>query len=166
MIFSNPRKTLGPNTQKWLGVRYAALLLFALNSCGEQETKESLMIIKPSSPQVEDFTLPSARFTSPHSITVTVETRKTYQWYCAQCHGVEGKGNGINSKHVTVPPRNHTKPDYLETRSDQELFDAIRLGGLQVGRAPCMPAWGRTLDEEMMWSLVHYIRELCNCEAV
>ena len=97
---------------------------------------------------------------------ITEKTRETYQWYCAQCHGVKGKGNGINSPHVTVPPRNHTKADYLETRSDQELFEAISKGGLKIGRAPCMPSWGATFDEETIWSLVRYIRELCKCEAV
>ena len=97
---------------------------------------------------------------------VTEKTRSTYQWYCAQCHGIEGKGDGINSHHVTVPPRNHTKADYLETRSDQELFDAISKGGLEVGRAPCMPAWGETLDKQTIWSLVRYIRQLCKCKAI
>ncbi|MFQ5450817.1 MAG: c-type cytochrome [Nitrospinaceae bacterium] len=97
---------------------------------------------------------------------VTGATRKTYQWYCAQCHGSMGHGDGINAKSLTVPPRNHTKTDYLETRTDQQLFDAIKLGGLAVGRAPCMPAWGHTLDDDTIGSLVRYIRELCDCEAL
>ena len=66
---------------------------------------------------------------------------------------------------MTVPPLDHTKSDYLETRSDQELFDSIKFGGLAMGRAPCMPAWEHTLDEPMIESLVRYIRELCQCEA-
>jgi cytochrome c oxidase cbb3-type subunit 3 len=65
-----------------------------------------------------------------------------------------------------VPPRDHTKGDYLETRSDQQLFDAIKLGGLAVGRAPCMPAWEHTFENETIRSLVNYIRELCDCKAL
>ena len=107
--------------------------------------------------------------TSPSSVpkksAVTAETREVYQWYCTQCHGLEGKGDGINAKLLTVPPRDHTKADYLETRTDKQLFSAIQLGGLAVGRAPCMPSWGDTLDEKMIHSLVRYIRELCNCDA-
>ncbi|MFQ5444531.1 MAG: c-type cytochrome [Nitrospinales bacterium] len=91
--------------------------------------------------------------------------RRTYQWYCAQCHGETGHGDGINAKFLTVPPRNHTKADYLETRTDQQLFDTIKFGGLAMGRAPCMPAWGNTLDDDTIHALMRYIRELCQCEA-
>jgi len=96
---------------------------------------------------------------------VTRQTRDTYQFYCAQCHGLKGKGDGINARFLTVPPRDHTKTDYLETRSDAQLFDAIKLGGLAVGRAPCMPAWGHTFNDDTIRSLVRHIRELCHCEA-
>jgi cytochrome c oxidase cbb3-type subunit III len=102
----------------------------------------------------------------PDSVQVTENTRKTYQWYCTQCHGINGKGNGVNARFLTVPPRNHTKAQYLETRTDEQLFSAIKFGGLSVGRAPCMPAWGQTLNDETIHSLVQYIRELCHCEAL
>lgn len=95
---------------------------------------------------------------------VTAEIRETYQWYCAQCHGIKGKGNGINAPHTAVPPRDHTKAAYLETRSDEQLFHVIKFGGLAGGRAPCMPRWGHTLGDDTIHSLVNYIRELCNCE--
>ncbi len=108
--------------------------------------------------------VPEPKAESPAPVQVSQETRETYQWYCAQCHGLEGKGNGINAQFLTVPPRDHTKSEYIETRSDDELFDAIKLGGHAVGRAPCMPAWGHTLDDERIMSLVRYIRELCQCE--
>ncbi|MBT6602360.1 MAG: cytochrome c [Nitrospina sp.] len=98
--------------------------------------------------------------------SVTEKTRQVYRRYCAQCHGVKGHGDGINAPYLVVPPRDHTKSDYLETRSDQQLFDAIKLGGLAVGRAPCMPAWEHTFESETIRSLVNYIRELCNCKAL
>ena len=96
---------------------------------------------------------------------VTEKTRQVYQRYCAQCHGEEGHGDGINAPYLVVPPRDHTKADYIETRSDQQLFDAIKFGGLAIGRAPCMPAWGHTFEDKMVYSLVSYIRELCECKA-
>ena len=98
--------------------------------------------------------------------SVTEETRLLYQRYCAQCHGVNGHGDGINAPYLVVPPRDHSKGDYLETRSDQQLFDAIKLGGLAVGRAPCMPAWEHTFEDKTVHSLVNYIRELCDCKAL
>ena len=99
-------------------------------------------------------------------ISVTDGTRQLYRRYCAQCHGLKGHGDGINAPYLVVPPRDHTKGDYLETRSDQQLFDAIKLGGLAVGRAPCMPAWEHTFENETIRSLVNYIRELCDCKAL
>ena len=98
--------------------------------------------------------------------SVTEKTRQVYGRYCAQCHGVKGHGDGINAPYLVVPPRDHTKGDYLETRLDQQLFDAIKLGGLAVGRAPCMPAWEHTFENETIRSLVNYIRELCDCKAL
>ena len=98
--------------------------------------------------------------------SVTEKTRQVYRQYCTQCHGVKGHGDGINAPYLVVPPRDHTKGDYLETRSDQQLFDAIKLGGLAVGRAPCMPAWEHTFENETIRSLVNYIRELCDCKAL
>ncbi|MGV7220888.1 MAG: c-type cytochrome [Nitrospinales bacterium] len=139
-------------------------LLLILSACGSDEEKtDSPTASKPiiENPQPSAVVTP----TKEKKILVTQKTKDTYQWYCAQCHGVKGKGNGINSTFLTVPPRDHTKADYLETRTDEQLFNAIKLGGVAVGRAPCMPAWGHTLDEEMISSLVRYIRELCQCEA-
>lgn len=139
----------------------AIFVIFTFCACGQSQKEE-----RTPSPPMTKAPQESIVEEKPVSHPVTENTRKTYQWYCAQCHGVKGKGNGINSPHVTVPPRNHTKADYLETRSDQELFDAISKGGLKIGRAPCMPSWGATFDKETIWSLVRYIRELCNCEAI
>ncbi len=144
---------------------YGILLLATmLSGCGEKQNS------KPSTSKpplhVEKKSLQFNQEVVPNPIIVTVKTRKTYQWYCAQCHGIEGKGDGINSKFLTVPPRNHTKAEYLETRTDKQLFEAIKFGGLSVGRAPCMPAWGHTIEEKTIHQLVRYIRELCQCEAL
>lgn len=136
-------------------------LALLLSSCGDN-TKET--VTSPPAPKttpVPETSPPPA----PKISQVTAQTREVYQWYCTQCHGLKGKGDGVNAKLLTVPPRDHTKADYLATRTDQQLFDAIKLGGLAVGRAPCMPSWGHTLDEKTIHSLVRYIRELCECEA-
>ena len=135
------------------------ILMGILTGCGQDSAEE-----KPS--PSSSASAPSAPSSAPRAHPVTQETRDTYQFYCAQCHGTDGHGGGINAPHLTVPPRDHTKADYLETRTDEHLFTAIQQGGLSVGRAPCMPGWGHTLDENTMRSLVSYIRELCQCEAL
>ena len=140
----------------------AGMILWALSAgCGPDSTEE-----KPAPPRAESAATAPAVSPTAHAYPVTARTRETYQFYCAQCHGAGGHGNGINAPYLTVPPRDHTKADYLETRSDAHLFTAIQKGGLAVGRAPCMPSWEHTLDEDTMHSLVSYIRELCRCEAL
>lgn len=141
------------------------LLTTLVAACGQSEEQASPVVKPPTQQEVRE-TVPPVPVPQPRVAQVTEATRQTYQWYCTQCHGVEGKGNGINAKFLTVPPRNHTKAEYLETRTDEQLFEAIKFGGLSMGRAPCMPAWGHTLDEDAIHSLVQYIRELCQCEAL
>ena len=141
-----------------------ALLTILVTACGQSE--QATPAAKPPTQQeVGEAREVTPQPPQPKIVPVTEDTRQTYQWYCSQCHGVKGKGDGINAKFLTVPPRNHTKAVYLETRTDEQLFEAIKFGGLSVGRAPCMPAWGHTLTEETIHSLVRYIRELCHCEA-
>ena len=150
---------------KNLLARITTLAVLAwLTGCGQSHEKQAAAPLKPPLQQEVEEVRPQSPQQEP--VRVTENTRKTYRWYCAQCHGIEGKGNGINAKLLTVPPRNHTKGEYLETRTDEQLFEAIKFGGLSVGRAPCMPAWGHTLDEGTIHSLVRYIRELCQCEAL
>ncbi len=142
----------------------AVSFLLLVSACGGEKQEKDRQTA--SRLEVESPMPPVADKPALTEITgVTQETRDTYQWYCAQCHGLKGKGDGINAAFLTVPPRDHTKADYLETRTDEQLFNAIKLGGVAVGRAPCMPAWRHTLDEQAMRSLVNYIRELCQCEA-
>ena len=142
-------------------IQISMLLVFVvLSGCNSEPTPHQVKASKADVIVQKDFQ-PVADASS-----VTEETRQVYQRYCAQCHGVKGHGDGINAPYLVVPPRDHTKGDYLETRSDQQLFDVIKLGGLAVGRAPCMPAWGYTFENKMNHSLVSYIRELCDCKAL
>lgn len=142
------------------------LLLVGISfSCGDKkDTHQSAETpeVSASEPVQQSMAPEPSPIAKAHPVTAT--TRETYQWYCAQCHGVKGKGNGINAPHTAVPPRDHTKAPYLETRSDEQLFHVIKFGGLAGGRAPCMPRWGHTLDDDTIHSLVNYIRELCGCE--
>ena len=142
-------------------IQISMLLVFVIFSgCSSEPKSHQAQVQKTDTIVQKDFQ-PVMDVSS-----VTEKTRQVYRRYCAQCHGVKGHGDGINAQYLVVPPRDHTKGDYLETRSDQQLFDAIKLGGLAVGRAPCMPAWEHTFENEMIRSLVNYIRELCDCKAL
>lgn len=86
-----------------------------------------------------------------------------YKTYCWQCHGMDGKGNGVNVRDMSVQPRDHTDAKSMSTRSDEELFKVIKEGGLVLNKSVQMPPWADTLSDEEIRSLVAHMRKLCNC---
>ena len=87
-----------------------------------------------------------------------------FKFYCAQCHGLEGKGNGPNvGKEFPVDPRNFTKADEMQKLSDADIKNVVMDGGPSASKSPMMPPWGKTLTEEEVDALVKYLRKLCNC---
>ena len=153
------KTTLMKSLRKTMQVTLLVVFVFFLG-CDSKSTDQQVKVPKKEAIDISGFQ------SIENVSSVTEETRQVYQRYCAQCHGEKGHGDGINAPYLVVPPRDHTKGDYLETRSDQQLFDVIKLGGLAVGRAPCMPAWGYTFEDKTIHSLVSYIRELCDCKAL
>ncbi|MCI5106191.1 MAG: cytochrome c [Pseudomonadales bacterium] len=89
--------------------------------------------------------------------------RLLYRENCAQCHGLEGSGKGINAPHLEVAPRNHTDYEEMNARTNEELFKAISEGGQAVNKSVLMPNWGHTLSEEDINNLIAFLRKLC-CE--
>ncbi len=87
-----------------------------------------------------------------------------FKFYCAHCHGLEGKGNGPNiGKEFPVDPRNFTESEEMEKLSDADIKNVILDGGPSMSKSPMMPPWGKTLTEEDVDGLVKYLRKLCNC---
>lgn len=87
-----------------------------------------------------------------------------YKWYCTPCHGDKGDGKGFNAKNLDPRPANHTDPDLMTKRADEDLFDAISKGGKGVGKSTLMPPWGNTFSKTQIKSLVMYLRILCRCQ--
>lgn len=91
------------------------------------------------------------------------EAYLNYKSYCMQCHGMHGKGDGVNVPAMNVQPRDHSDNRYMMTRTNTEIYKAIKFGGPAVGKSIKMPAWGDTFTEEELHQLVGHIRRLC-CE--
>jgi cytochrome c oxidase cbb3-type subunit 3 len=83
---------------------------------------------------------------------------KIYNTYCVQCHGVNRDGNGINSKTMSVKPRDHTDSKAMGDTPDDTLFKAIKDGGLAVSKSVLMPKWGGILDDNQIKEMVSYLR--------
>ncbi|HFD91666.1 MAG TPA: cytochrome c [Gammaproteobacteria bacterium] len=87
-----------------------------------------------------------------------------YRTYCWQCHGMNGNGNGINVRDMSVQPRDHTYGKEMASRSDDELFMAIKEGGPAVSKSVLMPHWDGIFSDEEIHDLVRYLRQRCQCE--
>jgi cytochrome c oxidase cbb3-type subunit 3 len=83
--------------------------------------------------------------------------QSNYNTKCARCHGESGKGNGMQAKMLFFMMKMPNLADsaYMQTRSDDTLFQMIKAGGNKG-----MPAFGLELTEPQIKDLVVYIRSL------
>ncbi len=87
--------------------------------------------------------------------------KQLYQVYCVQCHGIDGDGYGINVEDMSVLPKDHTDTKEMITRSDDDLFKAIKYGGKAVSKSVLMPAWEANLNDKQIDAIVVYLRDVC-----
>ena len=83
--------------------------------------------------------------------------QRIYYALCAQCHGVDGRGSWRAALFLIRP--GDLTDGHLKQVPDQYLFDIIKNGGAPIGR-PGMPAFGFTLSDDDMRSVVGYVRTL------
>jgi len=87
-----------------------------------------------------------------------------YAFYCAQCHGLEGRGDGPNAtESQPVEPRDHSSAYEMKKLTDEEIIDVIHSGGAATSKSTLMPAFGKTLSDKEIEELKDYLRELCRC---
>ena len=86
----------------------------------------------------------------------TVETgREKYGYYCGQCHGMKGDGNGTVGQSFAPLPAN-LKGRTVQEQTDGELFYKISLG---YNRHP--PLY-YTVAQEDRWAIIRYIRSIAD----
>ncbi len=88
----------------------------------------------------------------PYSADVAREGRKSYLRLCQYCHGADGRAQA-NPDFEAPSLRDPTEWRYGST--DGELFVSIRFGA-----GHDMPPFGKQLDDERIWQLVHYLRSI------
>jgi mono/diheme cytochrome c family protein len=88
---------------------------------------------------------------------------QVYNIYCAQCHGLKRNGTGVNLPGLSVRPRDHTDTKGMGDTPDDELYKAIKEGGLAVNKSALMPTWGAVLSDAQIKDLVKYLRVVCKC---
>lgn len=93
----------------------------------------------------------------------TQNALRNYNTYCVQCHGVNRNGKGINSRDMSVQPRDHSDAKGMGDIPNDEIFQVIKEGGLAVNKSVLMPAWGNVMNDGEIKELVAYLRFVCKC---
>lgn len=100
---------------------------------------------------------------------VPADGRVLFLHHCSACHGAYGKGDGSFGEQLwqahKVRPRNLTDSTYLASRTDQQLFATVSLGGGHFRKSVFMPSWTVTLSPAQIKSVVAYVREISHTAA-
>lgn len=97
--------------------------------------------------------------------TLAADGDQLFQFYCAQCHGPEGKGNGPNvTEDFATDPRDFTNTEEMEKLSDADIKNVVLDGGPALSKSELMPPWSKTLSDEEVDALTRRLREFCNCQ--
>jgi cytochrome c oxidase cbb3-type subunit 3 len=86
-----------------------------------------------------------------------------YDTYCAQCHGVNRNGKGVNTIGLSVQPRDHSDTVGMSSLPREQMVKAITDGGASVNKSALMPAWGHVLTKEQIEDMADYLIYVCKC---
>jgi mono/diheme cytochrome c family protein len=92
------------------------------------------------------------------------EGKQWYYMYCIACHGWTLQGDGPNAMSLDPRPRILTRGDYMNKKSNLQLFAVIKGGGGAVSLSSSMPAWGNYLLDQDIWNVVAWIRAMADVE--
>ena len=86
---------------------------------------------------------------------------KTYYYsYCIACHGWLMHGDGPSASELNPRPRTLTRGDYMNKKTNLELYAVIKGGGEQVSLSSSMPNWGNVLQDQDIWNVIAFIRAM------
>jgi mono/diheme cytochrome c family protein len=84
---------------------------------------------------------------------------KIYEKKCKKCHGDNGDGKGSASGDLETKPASFSKPGYLKTRADGQLFFIVEKGSPNTDMDDFGPGSAANLSKDDMWSVIAYIRK-------
>jgi len=87
------------------------------------------------------------------------EGERLYNKYCVFCHSAEGQGDGIYfTTNLQPNPPDFTDEQFMNNRTDEQLFDAISESDAGTENKGVCPPWGDTLAKEEIDLLITHIR--------
>lgn len=97
-------------------------------------------------------------WTSPEFGTASVDRGKViYKEYCAQCHGLTGKGDGPAASGLEPKPAIHANIPFEKLPIDY-VYNVISHGGAAMGKSPNMPYWNLTIGQQGVADVIAYLK--------
>lgn len=90
------------------------------------------------------------------------EGKQWYYVYCIGCHGWLLNGDGPNAMYLDPKPRVLTSGNYMNKKSNQQLFSVIKGGGEAENLSAVMPSWGNLLQDQDIWNVIAWIRAMAD----
>lgn len=90
------------------------------------------------------------------------EGKQWYYTYCIACHGWTLQGDGPTAYDVHPRPRILTKGNYMNKKTNLELFNVIKGGGEAVDLSLSMPSWGNYMQDQDIWNVIAWIRAMAD----
>lgn len=104
-------------------------------------------------------------WTSPEFGRASADRGKgLYKEYCAQCHGLTGKGDGPAASGLSPKPAVHAAMAFDKLPMEY-LYNVINHGGRAVGKSPNMPYWGLTIGQQGVADVIAYLKVTFKGEA-
>lgn len=98
-----------------------------------------------------------------HVIPLSYEAaqgKRVFYQYCVWCHADSTPAGPSNRSNLNPQPALLNDGTVLNSESDDSLQNIIALGGSAVGKSAMMPAYGKTLNEEDIRSVIAYARAI------
>jgi mono/diheme cytochrome c family protein len=80
-----------------------------------------------------------------------------YKEYCAQCHGLTGKGDGPAASGLEPKPAIHANIPFDKLPMEY-LYNVINHGGPAIGKSPNMPYWNLTIGQQGVADVIAYLK--------
>ena len=97
----------------------------------------------------------SAVLATPQAEYPLERGRSIYEQSCLECHGVEGRGDGVKAPFLSPRPGNLVSAA-TSAKSDKDLLKIIANGRARTA----MPAWKDQLSDDEQREVLRYIRSL------
>jgi len=141
----------------WRNLSAASLVLFAsLLSLGCQNKSRTEQT--PSSVQAAEQAAPIVA-EADQSALAAATAKSTFASKCVVCHGSVGLGDGPGAAALNPKPRAFGDGTWQTSVTDEQISNAIIMGGAAVGKSPNMPANPELSDKpDVVKQLVSIVR--------